>query len=184
MILPLFRRNRPPDTISSLYGTIVAQARRPVFYRDYAVADTINGRFDLLLLHVALVVSRLMQEKATRPAGQLLFDRFCLDMDDNLREIGISDIAVPKHMKRVGEAFYGRAQAYEAALAAGDDRLLGEALARNIYGGQPPEPAVVARLAAYMRTMAAALAAAPAEAVAGGTVDLPDPAAAALVEPA
>ncbi|HEV2630318.1 MAG TPA: ubiquinol-cytochrome C chaperone family protein [Pseudolabrys sp.] len=184
MILPLFRRNRPPDTISSLYGTIVAQARRPVFYRDYAVADTINGRFDLLLLHVALVVSRLMQEEATRPAGQLLFDRFCLDMDDNLREIGISDIAVPKHMKRVGEAFYGRAQAYEAALAAGDDRLLGEALARNIYGGQPPEPAVVARLAAYMRTMAAALAAEPAEAVAGGTVDLPDPTAAALVEPA
>ncbi len=184
MIFPLFRRNRPPDTISSLYGAIVAQARRPVFYRDYAVADTINGRFDLLLLHVALVVARLMQEETSKPAGQLLFDRFCLDMDDNLREIGISDIAVPKHMKRVGEAFYGRAQAYEAALAAGDDRLLSEALVRNIYGGQPPAAAVVVRLAAYMRRMAAALAAQPAEAVANGTVALPDPAAAAPVEPA
>jgi len=184
MIFPLFRRNRPPDTISTLYGTIVAQARRPVFYREYAVADTINGRFDLVLLHVALVVSRLMQEAATKPAGQLLFDRFCTDMDDNLREIGISDIAVPKHMKRVGEAFYGRIQAYEAALAAADDGLLIEALGRNVYGGQPPEPAVLRRLAAYMRRLAAALAAQPAASLASGAVDLPDPAAAEPVEPA
>jgi cytochrome b pre-mRNA-processing protein 3 len=184
MIFPMFRRNRPPDTISSLYGAIVAQARRPVFYRDYAVADTINGRFDLLLLHVALVVSRLMQEAATRPAGQALFDRFCLDMDDNLREIGISDIAVPKHMKRVGEAFYGRAQAYEGALAAGDDRLLAEAIIRNVYGGQSPDTAVVVRLVAYMRSMAAGLAAQPAPAVADGTMNWPDPAVAAPVEAA
>jgi cytochrome b pre-mRNA-processing protein 3 len=182
MIFPLFRRNRPPDTISALYGTIVAQARRPVFYRDYAVADTINGRFDLLLVHVALVVARLMQDEATRPAGQLLFDRFCRDMDDNLREIGISDVAVPKHMKRVGEAFYGRARAYEAALAAPDDRLLGDTLARNIYGGQPPEAAVVARLAAYIRSMAALLATQAATTLAGGRVDLPDPVT-DLVEP-
>lgn len=183
MIFPLFRRNRPPDTISALYGVIVAQARRPVFYREYAVADTINGRFDLLLLHVAAVVSRLMQDEATRPAGQLLFDRFCTDMDDNLREIGISDIAVPRHMKRVGQAFYGRARAYETALAAADDRLLTEALVRNIYAGQPPEAAVVAHLAAYMRSLVAALAAQPAAALADGTVELPDPAA-ALVEAA
>jgi cytochrome b pre-mRNA-processing protein 3 len=183
MIFPLFRRNRPPDTISALYGTIVAQARRPVFYRDYAVADTINGRFDLLLVHVALVVARLMKDEATRPAGQFLFDRFCRDMDDNLREIGISDIAVPKHMKRVGEAFYGRAKAYEAALAAPDDRLLIDTLARNIYGGQPPDAAVVARLAAYIRSVAAQLATQPAETLAGGRVDLPDPVS-DLVEPA
>lgn len=184
MIFPLFRRNRPPDTISALYGVIVAQARRPVFYREYAVADTINGRFDLLLLHVALVVTRLMQEDATKPAGQLLFDRFCTDIDGNLREIGISDIAVPKHMKRVGEAFYGRIQAYQAALAAADASRLTEAIARNIYGGQPPSDAVVRRLAAYMRSLAAALAAQPAGTVAAGRVTLPDPATAALVEPA
>jgi cytochrome b pre-mRNA-processing protein 3 len=185
MIFPLFRRrNRQPDTISALYGAIVAQARRPVFYRDYAVADTINGRFDLLLAHVALVVSRLMREEATKPAGQALFDRFCTDIDGNLREIGISDIAVPKHMKRVGEAFYGRAQAYAAALEAADDRLLREALARNVYGDAPPQAPVVARLAAYMRSMAAVLAAQPAGRIVGGAVDLPDPAAAVLVEPA
>ena len=183
MIFPLFRRNRPPDTISALYGVIVAQARRPVFYREYAVADTINGRFDLLLLHVALAVTRLMQEEATKPAGQLLFDRFCTDIDGNLREIGISDIAVPKHMKRVGEAFYGRIQAYAAALAAADDGLLREAIIRNLYEGKPPEGAVVRRLAAYMRGLAAALAAQPAEALAAGAVELPDPAA-TLVEPA
>ena len=62
MIFPLFRRPRRPDTISSLYGMIVAQARRPVFYREYGVADTVGGRFDLLLLHIVLVVERLMRD--------------------------------------------------------------------------------------------------------------------------
>jgi cytochrome b pre-mRNA-processing protein 3 len=87
-------------------------------------------------------------------------------------------------MKRVGEAFYGRARVYEAALAAGDDRRLAAAIVRNVYGGQPPDTAAVARLAAYMRSMAAGLAAQPAEAVADGIVELPDPAVAAPVEAA
>ena len=69
MMLPLFRRNRQPDTISSLYGMIVAQARTPVFYREYGVPDTIAGRFDLLLMHLALVVERLMREAAAKAFG-------------------------------------------------------------------------------------------------------------------
>ena len=78
-------------------------------------------------------------------------------MDDNLREMGIGDMSVPKHMKRVGEAFYGRAQAYQAALAAADDKALIEALTRNIYGGAAPSAAVVSRLATYIRGVAGAL---------------------------
>jgi cytochrome b pre-mRNA-processing protein 3 len=173
MILPLFRRNRRPDTISSLYGMIVAQAREPVFYREYGVADTIAGRFDLLLLHLALVVERLMREEAGKVAGQALFDRFCADMDDNLREMGIGDLSVPKHMKRVGEAFYGRSQVYLAALSASDDAALTEALTRNIYGGGTPEPAAVARLATYIRKVVAALAAQPVAGILAGQVDFP-----------
>lgn len=175
MILPLFRRNRPPDTISSLYGMIVAQARSPVFYREYGVPDTIGGRFDLLLLHLALVVERLMREEGAKAFGQGLFDRFCADMDDNLREMGIGDLAVPKHMKRVGEAFYGRSQAYQEALLAADDATLIEALGRNVYAGAPA--AAVTRLATYIRAVNAALARQSVDALMAARLDLPDPAA-------
>src|SRR4051794_24499069 len=152
MIFPLFRRNRQPVTISALYGMIVAQARRPAFYSEYTVADTVNGRFDLLLAHVALVVDRLMREEIGREPGQALFDLFCADIDDNLREMGVGDLSVPKHMKRVGEAFYGRAQAYREALARADDAALIEAVTQNVYAGQPHDAA--ARLAAYIRKTA------------------------------
>ncbi len=174
MIFPLFRRNRQPVTISALYGMIVAQARRPVFYSDYEVADVVNGRFDLLLAHVALLVDRLMREKAGHEAGQALFDLFCADMDDNLREMGIGDLSVPKHMKRVGEAFYGRAEAYRDALAQDGNAALVEALTRNVYAGGTQDAA--ARLATYIRKTAGELARQPVEAIAAGKVSFPDPA--------
>src|SRR5476651_500831 len=143
MIFSLFRREpRGPDTISTLYGMIVAQARLPCFYRDYAVADTVNGRFDLIVLHLALVLDRLAQDEALRSLGQAVFDRFCQDMDHNLREMGVGDLKVPKEMQRMGEAFYGSQKAYLAAMAANDGgTALAEALARNIYGGSPAGPA-------------------------------------------
>jgi cytochrome b pre-mRNA-processing protein 3 len=174
MIFPLFRRSRRPDTISALYGMIVAQARSAVFYRDYAVADTVNGRFELLLLHTALVVGRLMREDEGKAAGQALFDLFCADMDDNLREMGIGDLSVPKHMKRVGEAFYGRTQAYEKALAAGDDTALIDAVGRNVYGGSGGDAAQ--HLAAYIRRAAAQLELQPVAGIAAGSLTFPDPA--------
>ena len=97
---------------------IVAQARLPVFYRDYAVADTVNGRFDLIVLHLALVLDRLtVGRRAAKPRAGL-FDLFCRDMDDNLREMGISDLKVPKEMRRMGEAFYGRSRPISTRMAA------------------------------------------------------------------
>jgi cytochrome b pre-mRNA-processing protein 3 len=151
MIFPLFRRNARPDTISTLYGTIVAQARLPCFYREYSVPDTVNGRFDLLVLHLAIVLDRLAEDSNLRDLGQAIFDRFCQDMDHNLREMGVGDLAVPKEMQRMGAAFYGRAQAYRTALAAGSEEALVEALTRNIYSGTLGAPAAPARLAAYIR---------------------------------
>jgi hypothetical protein len=124
MIFPLFRRSSRQDTISALYGTIVAQARLPCFYREYGVPDTVNGRFDLLVLHLAIVLDRLEEGSELRAMGQALFDRFCEDMDDNLREIGIGDLSVPREMQRIGEAFYGRAQAYRSALASEGNEAL------------------------------------------------------------
>jgi len=173
MIFPLFSRATRPDTISTLYGMIVAQARMPCFYRDYAVADTVNGRFDLIVLHLALVLERIAAEPGLRALGQGLFDRFWQDMDHNLREMGIGDLSVPKKMRTLGEAYYGRTQAYRAALAETSDRALIAALARNIYGGAQDDAA--SRLAAYMRLAVRDLAAQPVERLAGGTVHFPDP---------
>jgi cytochrome b pre-mRNA-processing protein 3 len=178
MKFPRFRRApRGPDTISALYGMIVAQARLPCFYRDYAVADTVNGRFDLIVLHLAMLLDRLAQETALRDLGQGVFDRFCQDMEHNLREIGIGDLKVPKEMARMGEAFYGRQRAYLAALAAPDPKVLVDALARNIYAGTQPAPAEAARLAAYMRVAVLDLLAQDAGHLAAGRLRFADPAA-------
>ena len=182
MIFPLFRRDARQDTISTLYGTIVAQARLPCFYRDYVVPDTVNGRFDLIVLHLAVAVDRLEADPKLRPLGQRLFDRFCQDMDHNLREMGVGDLSVPKEMQRIGEAFYGRAQAYRAALAAPRQETLVEALKRNIYSNTPSVPSAPARLAAYMREAVLGVGAqSPAELLAG-TLRWPDPHATVFVE--
>jgi cytochrome b pre-mRNA-processing protein 3 len=173
MIFPFFGRSRRRGTISVLYGTIVAQARMPGFYRDYAVPDMLNGRFELIVLHLAVLLDRFAQDPALRGLGQGVFDHFCQDMDSNLREIGVGDLAVPKEMRRIGEAFYGRAQVYGAALAAADDQALADALTRNIYGATASPAAV--RLAAYMREAVRDLKAQDSACLAAGRLRFPDP---------
>jgi len=182
MKFPLFRRPVRSDTISILYGAIVAQARLPCFYREYGVPDTLNGRFDLLVLHLSMVLDRFAEEPQLRELGQALFDHFCTDMDHNLREMGVGDLSVPKHMQRVGEAFYGRAQAYRAGLADKGQRALTEALERNIYGQETAGQAAAARLAAYMREAVAELRAQPASQVLAAKLTMPNPAATVLGE--
>jgi len=175
MIFPLFRRNARPDTISTLYGTIVAQARLPCFYREFGVADTVNGRFDLMAMHLWLVLERFSTEPSLRALGQGLFDRFWQDMDHNLREMAVGDLAVPKRMRAMGEAYYGRAQAYREALATADQGALAEALARNVYAGAPPEADAPARLATYMREAVGELAGQEPARFAEGEMHFPTP---------
>ena len=176
MIPPLFRRS-PKPTIAALYGAIVAQARLPRFYEDYRVPDTVLGRFDMVLLHVVLVLRRLRQGEARdRALAQQLFDTFCRDMDHNLREMGISDQGVPRQMRRVGEAFYGRAQAYEAALAAESDAALGDALVRNVHAGAAVDEAALGALSAYVREAAHDLGAQSLDALATGALHFVAPA--------
>jgi len=181
MIWPLFPRSqRGPDTISILYGMIVAQARLPCFYRDYGVADTVNGRFELVLLHLSLVLGRLFAEPGLRPLGQGLFDRFCRDMDDNLREMGIGDLSVPKKMRHIGDAFNGRSQAYQAAFKSGEEQPLAAAIARNVYDGSTADEAAPRRLAAYIRRAHDELAVQPAGSLEGGTLTFPNPSTVAI----
>jgi cytochrome b pre-mRNA-processing protein 3 len=150
MILPWFRRSSQARSIAALYGAIVAQARSVSFYADYRVPDTVEGRFDLLVLHLVLLLHRLdRQPTAARGLGQDLFDAFCRDLDANLREMGTGDLAVPKRMQAFAEAFYGRQAAYLAALSDADPEVFEKAVQRNIFaaGGD----AGAAQLAAYAR---------------------------------
>jgi cytochrome b pre-mRNA-processing protein 3 len=164
MILPGFRRRSQARIIAALYGAVVAQARSAAFYTDYGVPDTVEGRFDLIVLHLVLLLRRLGQKSGketgheTRPGtelrrslGQDLFDEFCRDLDANLREMGVGDLAVPKRMQRFAEAFYGRQSAYNEALSGADRRDFEKALARNIYQGREGDDA--ARLAQYARVV-------------------------------
>jgi cytochrome b pre-mRNA-processing protein 3 len=185
MILNLFRRTPQDDRIAVLYGAIVAQARAPVFYRDYGVADTANGRLEMIILHTILVLCRLEQEGgALKPFGQELFDYFCSDMDANLREMGVGDMAVPRKMKGIAESFYGRKRAYEAALTAPGPDQLAAALARNAFAGTAIDQTGAARLAAYMREAVRTLAALDPAALLRGQVVFPDPEAITAPEPA
>ncbi len=179
MIFRLFRRGPVVGTIDALYGVIVAQARRPAFYVTYGAPDTAEGRFDMVVLHVALLCRRLGRETgaAEAPArhlSQQVFDMFCADMDHNLREMGVGDLTVPKKMRRLGEAFYGRLEVYDRALAATGDDELAMALARNVLGASAPTPPA-RRFAAYAREAARRLDAAAFPALAGGQLDFPDP---------
>ncbi len=151
-----FGRKKDDVTAHELYVILAGQARQPVFYRDGGVPDSLDGRFDMLALHLFLVLRRL---SSVQPElAQLLFDVMFGDMDRSLREMGVGDLTVGKRIRAMSEAFYGRVEAYEAGLQATDgDAMLMGALERNLYRGDPPAPAKLARMAAYMRDMAVAL---------------------------
>jgi cytochrome b pre-mRNA-processing protein 3 len=151
-----FMKPRAPlrGTIEAIYGMIVTQSREPLFYRTLEVPDTVNGRFDLLLLHLWLVLRRLKLAQGGPALSQALFDHFCSDMDDNLREMGVGDLTVPKKMQAFGEAFYGRTAAYDLALTDGHEALA-QALCKNILSGENIDKA--RQLAAYAEAAMATL---------------------------
>lgn len=176
MIFLPFLRNPQRARIDTIYGAIVAQARLSAFYRSYGVPDTPAGRFDMIVLHLSLLLRRLHgAPNDLRSLGQKVFDRFCRDMDDNLREMGVGDLAVPKAMRRVAEAYYGRARAYDQALAAESPDALAAAVARNVFGEDIAPPLGAVRLATYIGDAVRRLAAAADDVLARGHLPFPDP---------
>jgi cytochrome b pre-mRNA-processing protein 3 len=153
-----FSRSRSGSdrTIGTIYGMIVARAREPGFYEVFGVPDTVDGRFDLLVLHLWMVLRRLGPASNPNRLAQRLFDHFCSDMDANLREMGVGDLTVPKRMQKFGEAFYGRSTAYDAALATGHEALA-QALCKNVLNGTRLEQA--RQLAVYVEATLADLSA-------------------------
>ena len=171
----LFRRHQPHPSIERLYGAIVAQSRQPAFYTHFDVADSMEGRLELLILHTFLVCHRLKGEgEAGRAASQAAFDAFLDDLDRTLRELGVGDLSVPKRMKKIGQAFYGRTAAYDAALNQ-DGNALEIALARNVLERDSADPAA-ARLATYVRAAVALLAETDVAGLLRGDITFPNPA--------
>lgn len=174
----LFRRKPFEREGYMLYGAAVAVARQPEFYLEMAVPDTLQGRFDLVGLHVALLIRRLRhdEDKAGKDVAQAVFDAMFNDMDVNLREMGVGDMSISRRVKGLWEAFHGRAQAYEAALDGADQAALEAALLRNIFAGHAPEaPTALPRLAAHALATAEALAGQPMAALRTGKASFPAP---------
>lgn len=142
----------PP--VADIYRLCVEQARRVEFYQNLGVPDTIDGRFDLLLLHVFIIMRRLDTEKETK---QQLFDLMFADMDRSLREMGVGDMSISKKIKPMISAFYGRGQAYQKALGESDE-MLAASLRRNLYGSTEVTPSVLTQMTDYVRSTVAVLA--------------------------
>jgi cytochrome b pre-mRNA-processing protein 3 len=185
MLSRLFRRERQGDGIaSSLYGAIVAQARNPALYAVIGVPDMVEGRFEMVVLHTILVTRRLEPAgAAARAAGQGVFDLFCRDMDHALREMGVGDLSVPKRMRQVGEAYFGRAAAYAPRLDAADADALADVIRRTVFSESAPRDGA-RDLAAYAIAAALSLKAQDEAAILATGPDFPDPAAFAAREAA
>lgn len=192
MLRRFFKSSRANQAITrNVYAQIVAQARQSAFYSDFGVPDSLDGRFNMVVLHNFLLFNRLqVPDSPARALSQEVFDLFRLDMDRSLRELGVGDTTVPKRMKKMMQVFYGRAEAYGAALRDSDPpAALSDAVSRNILSyneglfatgpaSQLPDAEAkthAARLAAYTLGSAEGLQGQSVADILGGSLFFPDP---------
>lgn len=140
----------------ALYVALVARARDPYLYTECAIPDTLDGRFDAIVLHLFLVSRRLRSEERGERFLQLLQEAFISDMDRSLRELGVGDTGVGKRIQKMASALLGRAAAYEASFD--NEEAFAQALSRNVYRSETPN-APCALLVAYARRFAGGLSA-------------------------
>lgn len=160
-----------------LYTAAVQAARDPLYFTVLGVPDTLDGRFDLVGLFVALLIRRLRAiEAAGAGAGlaQAVFDAMFADMDFNLRELGVSDMSIGRRVRAMWEAFHGRALAYEGPLSAGDAAALEAALVRNVWRGDAGAAVRAGTLARVALAQDAHLAGRDAAVFVAGQVDFMD----------
>ena len=154
----MFKRKKPHEAFAAaLYSRTAEQAREPVLFEACGIPDTLDGRFDALALHAALMIDRLRREPDGEGLAQAFFDAMFRHLDLTLREIGVQDLGVGRRIKVMAEGLHGRALAYREALAGGTTHL-SDVLRRNAYGGTSPDDAEVERLEAHVRGYAARLA--------------------------
>ncbi len=148
----LTRRDNLSSRASNIYGGLVAQARSVPFYAEHGVSDTPEGRTELILLHLVLALRRLGRDGGSGGRlAQALSETFVIDMDDNMREMGVGDMMVAKRVKKAAAALFDRLRDYGSALEAGDAASLSNLLELHLLGNETatgPSPAA-ARIAAY-----------------------------------
>lgn len=138
----------------ALYVALVNQSRKPVFFSQWGVEDTLDGRFDVIVLHLSLVLERVEGDAAFT---QQLMEVFFADMDRSLRELGASDTGIGKRIQKMAQAFFGRLKAYQDAK---DEAALTAALQRNLYREKPQDhakdvAAYIMRNRAHLRAQSA-----------------------------
>lgn len=154
----VFGRRNPHDAeAAALYARTAEHARDPVLFEACGIPDTLDGRFDALALHAALMIDRLRREPDGDGLAQAFFDAMFRHLDLTLREIGVQDLGVGRRIKIMAEGLHGRALAYRSALGGGSLQLK-DVLRRNAYGGRSPDDAQLKRLEAHVRGYAARLA--------------------------
>jgi cytochrome b pre-mRNA-processing protein 3 len=167
----LSRFSSPRRIAAELYSEVVATARMPVFYADLGVPDTIEGRYEMIVLHVVLLLRRMRQPGAKQKRlAQALVDFMAADLDRSIRELGVGDMSVGKFMKRLGEGLFGRAAAYDKALDDRDIPALEVAVLRNIFDGYDPGERILAMIAHYVQAQYDHLASQPIEPIAAGHI--------------
>lgn len=127
-----FSRSRAATDAARLLEAVQAASRRPQFFGERRIADTLEGRFELMALNGALALIRLNGEPGAEPLAQEFTDLLFRSFDAGLREAGVGDLTVPKRMRRLAGNFYGRLAAYDAPITAGDRIALTAAIARNV----------------------------------------------------
>lgn len=159
-----------------IYNALVEQARRPEFYESFDVPDTIDGRFDLIVLHAGLYLPRLREVRNEGKAlAQAAFDQMFANFEQNLRELGNGDMGMPRKVKGMLAAFYGRVTSYDTAVRGGDLTALRAALQRNVYRGVEVAQPKLDALSAYVRAVHEALKAAGDDDIVAGTFVWPAP---------
>jgi cytochrome b pre-mRNA-processing protein 3 len=172
----LFRSRSIRRAASELYTKSVAAARVQDFYAAFAVPDTIEGRYEMIVLHVVLLLRRLRHPgEHQKRLAQALVDYMAADLDRSIRELGVGDLSVGKFMKRLGQGLYGRAAVYDKALDDEDQAALRDALLRNIYDGDGPDDRILTAFAEYVKIQNVHLSAQPIGSMADGTVDFQAP---------
>lgn len=156
----LFGSNERRRRADRLLAAVTAQARRPVFYEALSVPDTLDGRFDLMTLYGSLVFRALDGKgREGRVLAQDTLDLMFAAFDDALRSLGVGDNGIPRRVKAMGKAYIGRAAAYDAAIRAGDEAALAEAIGRNVYRGDAPPGDALAQFARFAMAEAGELSA-------------------------
>lgn len=148
----LFRDKKLNNVAHTLFSKVIEQSRIPFFYTNYDVEDTLDGRFDLMALHMSLLIYKLDQSEDVPKVPELkrmLQEAMFDNLDLTMREVGVGDLGVGKKVKVMAEAFYGRIKVYQEIIDKDSRQAMQEAIKRNLYRDREVDNEVVKKIVEY-----------------------------------